>query len=477
MSANYLHGPEVIEIERGSRPVKGVKSAVIAVVGTAPAGPVNVPTLCLTEKDAAQFGSEAEGFTLPQALRAIYDHGAGTVVVINVFDPKRHKATQNEQDVTFDKATNQLQLKSPVVSPVTLKSTDAKTTYVAGKDFTVIAATGIVTRVAHGAIAVGAQVRATYDNADTSKVTAADIIGSTDAAGRRTGLKALDETYTLFGFDVKILIAPVYCTQNSVTVELIACAEKYKALAYVDAPVGTTFAQAINGRGPAGNINFNTSSDRVRLCYPHALVYDKATNKNRLEPLSQRAAGLRARVDNDKGFWWSSSNQEIAGIVGMERALSAKPGDPQSEVNLLNENGITTVFNSFGSGLRLWGNRTAAFPSVTHMKNFENVRRTADMLNESLRFYSQQYIDQPIDQALIDALTESVNAYGRKLIGDGALLGFLCWYDKNRNPDEEIAAGHLLLSYKFTPKPPMERLTLESEITGEFLATLKGATQ
>ena len=27
--------------------------------------------------------------------------------------------------------------------------------------------------------------------------------------------------------------------------------------------------------------------------------------------------------------------------------------DPQSEVNLLNEQGITTVFSSYGSGLRL----------------------------------------------------------------------------------------------------------------------------
>lgn len=476
MSANYLHGPEVIEIERGSRPVKGVKSAVIAVVGTAPAGPVNIPTLCLTEKDAAQFGEEAEGFTLPQALRAIYDHGAGTVVVINVVDPGRHVNT-SAGPVSFDAASNRLQLAKPNVTKIELKSSDGKVTYASGKDYRVLRAEGIVERVAGITIPAGAQVQVNYSYTDAAKVTAADIIGSIDAAGRRTGLKALDETYTLFGFDAKILIAPVYCTQNSVTVELIACAEKYKALAYVDAPVGTTFAQAIAGRGPAGNINFNTSSDRVRLCYPHALVYDKATNTNRLEPLSQRAAGLRAKVDNDKGFWWSSSNQEIAGIVGMERALSAKPGDPQSEVNLLNENGITTVFNSFGSGLRLWGNRTAAFPTVTHMKNFENVRRTADMLNESLRFYSQQYIDQPIDQALIDALTESVNAYGRKLIGDGALLGFLCWYDKNRNPDKEIEAGHLLLSYKFTPKPPMERLTLESEITGEFLATLKGASQ
>ncbi|HFV0660715.1 TPA: phage tail sheath C-terminal domain-containing protein, partial [Escherichia coli] len=88
--------------------------------------------------------------------------------------------------------------------------------------------------------------------------------------------------------------------------------------------------------------------------------------------------------------------------------------------------------------------------------------------------FSQQYIDMPITQALIDALTESVNAYGRKMISDGALLGFNCWFDPARNPETELAAGHLLLSYKYTPPPPLERLTYETEITSEYLLTLKG---
>lgn len=50
-------------------------------------------------------------------------------------------------------------------------------------------------------------------------------------------------------------------------------------------------------------------------------VYDPVTNTERLEPLSQRAAGLRARVDLDKGYWWSSSNQEILGITGVGMAV------------------------------------------------------------------------------------------------------------------------------------------------------------
>lgn len=472
MAANYLHGVETVEVETGARPIKTVKSAVIGLIGTAPMGPVEDITLCISETNAAQFGSQVSGFTIPQALDAIYDHGAGTVLVINVLDPAKHKTTVSNAAVTFD-STGLAQLINPVVANLVLRKDEAAQPYVEGQDYTLDAQTGKITRVGSN-IEISGTVLASYDFADPSKVTAADIIGSVNAAGNRTGMKLLNDTYNEFGFFAKILIAPAYCTQNSVTTELVALAEKLGAVTYIDAPVGTTFEQAISGRGPAGTINFNTSSDRVKLCYPHVKVYDANTNSERLEPLSQRAAGLRAKVDNEKGYWWSSSNQEISGITGVERQLSAMIDDPNCEVNLLNEQGITTVFNSYGSGLRLWGNRQAAWPSVTHMRNFENVRRTADVINESIRYFSTQFIDMPISQALIDALTESVNAYGRTLIGNGALLGFKCWYDAARNEETELAAGHLLLSYKFTPPPPLERLSYESEITSEYLVTLKG---
>ncbi len=475
MPANYLHGVETIEVERGARPVRTVKSAVIGLIGTAPIGAVNVATLSLSEKDAAQFGPQLAGFTIPQALDAIYDHGTGTVIVINVLDPAIHKTSVPAEAVTFDAATGLARLAHGAAANLVLKSADGAATYQVGADYTVDLVSGVLMRVRGGGIPTGAaSANAAYAYADPTKVTAADIIGTVNAAGMRTGFKALKDTYNAFGFFAKILIAPAFCTQNSVATEMIAMADQIDGIAYIDAPIGTTFAQALSGRGPAGTINFNTSSDRARLCYPHVKVYDAALNGERLEPLSARAAGLRAKVDLDKGYWWSSSNQELAGVTGVERQLSAMIDDPQSEVNLLNEQGITTVFSSYGTGYRLWGNRTAAWPTVTHMRNFENVRRTGDVINESIRYFSQQYMDMPLNQALIDSLVESINGFGRKAIGDGALLGFRCWFDPVRNPETELAAGHLLLNYKYTPPPPMERLTFETEITSEYLLTLKG---
>lgn len=354
-----------------------------------------------------------------------------------------------------------------------LKSSDGATSYAAGTDFTLDAVTGTLTRLAGGAIAVGATVKAvSYDYADPTKVTAADIIGAIDAAGKRTGMQALLDSFTLFGFFPKRLIAPVFCTLNSVSTEMIAMANRLRARAYIDAPIGITPTQAITGRGPAGVINFNTSSARARLFYPHVKVYDATTNVDRLEPLSQRAAGLGNAIDIEKGYWWSMSNQEIAGITGVERTISAMINDPNCEANLLNEVGITTVFNSFGTGLRLWGNRSAAWPTDTHPSNFENVLATGDIIDESIEYFCLQFIDQPITNAWIDSVAESVNGFLRKLVADGAILDGRCWYDPADNEPTELAAGHVTFRRDYMPPTPAERITHKTRVNIDYLKNL-----
>src|SRR5574344_2460417 len=134
MTASFLPGVETVEVQKGSVTVKTVKTAVIGLVGTAPINTVeanyktvNQPTLILNEIEAVKyFGEETSGFTIPQALSAIFDQGAGIVIVINVFDPSVHTSVAD--------------------------------------------------------------------------VKVSDIIGSVDATtGKRTGLKALQDSYSLFG--------------------------------------------------------------------------------------------------------------------------------------------------------------------------------------------------------------------------------------------------------------------------------------
>lgn len=146
--------------------------------------------------------------------------------------------------------------------------------------------------------------------------------------------------------------------------------------------------------------------------------------------------------------------------------------DPTSEVNTLNEAGVVTVFNSYGSGFRTWGNRSAAYPSSTHPTNFICVRRTADILHESVEYSMLQFMDYPIDNGLIDSICETVNQFIRTLIGRGALIDGKCTFNQDKNPATEIANGHLVFDIEFMPPTPAERITFESFIDIELLKSL-----
>ena len=406
MPANYLHGVETVEITKGARPVQVVKTSVIALVGTAPTGPINTPTLVLSEVDALQFGEGTPGYSIPHALNGIFDQGAGTVIVINVFDPAVHKDGDNEPD--------------------------------------------------------------------PSRVESTDIIGGVDATtNARKGMACLRDIYTLYGFTPKIIIAPGFSSAAAVATEMIARANQFRSVALIDAPAGITVPQAIAGRGTGGTINFNTASERAVLCYPGVKVYDAAAEGDlRVEGLSARMAGLMAWVDQNEGYWTSPSNHEILGIVGMETPISAGINDPTSEANLLNEKGITTLFNAYGTGIRLWGNRTAAWPTVTAPKNFLPIRRVGDVLHESVEWAMLQFIDKPITKPLIDSICGTVDQFIRTLVMRGALVDGNCKFNAAKNPPTEIALGHLTFDIEYMPPTPAERITFESFQNIELLKAL-----
>lgn len=472
---NFLHGVETVEIEKGPRPIVTVKTAIVGLIGTAPAGEVNQPVVVKNEQDAAQFGPQLADYTIPQALDAIFDQGAGTVIVINVLDPETHVDSITDESVTFNSSTDKASLSKGAVSNVVVKSTDGNTTYVLDTDYKITdALTGDLERIPAGNIPAGGEVHVSFDHLDPTAVTSTEINGTVSVGGVRSGMKALEDTYNLFGYFAKILIAPVFCTQSAVSVELIAMAHKLRAMALIDAPIGTTVSEAVAGRGPSGAINFNTSSDRAILCYPHLKVIDARTGVERLEPYSQRLAGAICRRDVEQGYWWSPSNLEILGVVGAERSISAMINDPQTEANQLNEVGIVTVFNSFGSGLRTWGNRSAAWPSVTHPRNFIAVRRTADIRQESVEYAQLQFMDYPVNNALIDAVLESANQFSRIQQGRGAVISGEFTFDPAKNPSTKIALGHLTYDDCFMPPVPNERVTFESFIDINRLAALGG---
>lgn len=460
MSAAFHHGTETKRIDGGTSPIYTADGAITAIVGTAPAGAVNTLTVCAAARDFLQFGSSltGKGFTLPDAAHIWTRYGSGVAYVVNVCDPAKHKTTVSDEVLKIDPDTLTAKTAKPALqSGYTL--TDGSNALTENTHYTINTLTGEIT---YKTKPTAPKISYTYT--DPTKVTEADIIGAYVAAtGKRTGLELLTEGFTRQGADAKIIVVPEYDKTATVRGAMEVVAGKLKAIAYAAAPKGTTLSKALEGRGPLGSINFQTSSDRVQLFFPYV------TGLLGLESLATHAAGLRMKTDVEQGYWFSISNRELLGVTGVEIGLTARADDPQSETNRLNEKGITTVFNSYGTGYRMWGNRLACFPTVSHIKNFEVAQRTGDVIDESIRRFELQYIDRPIDDALIDSLLGSIRTYLGTL---QSIVGYSVDLDYDYDLVDAFSKGQVPIKYEYTPKLPAERISNASVMTRKYLANL-----
>ena len=358
------------------------------------------------------------------------------------------------------------------IRDVVVTGTGGSPTYTEDTDYSVDLVAGTIARLSGGSISEGDTVEISYEYADPSLIQTSEIIGTTLQNGDRTGMEAWKDSFNLYGYFPKILIAPGYSPINAITSALDVVANAIDSMVLVDAPLGTSYSDVISGRGPSGTINFNYSSSRIAGCYPHLKVFDSVLNAETTEPFSQRLAGIWANKVVERGFWWSPSNSEIRGITGYNKTLEFIPGDASSEANTLNANGIITYANYFGSGIRSWGNRSFAYPSSTALNNFVNVRFSQIVINERIRLFAMQFIDQPLTNALIDAILESVNAYFRTLKRQNAIVNGTITYDPADNPASELATGQVKFRVDFVPPPPAERITFYSFLNLNLLDEL-----
>lgn len=469
---DFLHGVETISTTVGPRKIEEIRTAVVHLTGTAPthhsASPpaVNDMTIVRGEEDLAQFGPDIDGYTIPAALKAFVEAGAGTVLVTNVFDPATHKKAAVAPAAKAITAGKIAIGATDLISVTVTTSDDAPC--VAGTDYTVDKVTGTITVVAGGLLDGDATAKVGYTEADPSAVDGADVIGATDVNGVRSGMQVALGAMARFGFGPKILIAPTFSAQRSVASAMAVLAQKTKlrAIPLFDVPVATPKDDAIAGRGPAGDPDLGITDNRAVYCFPHLKV-----SATKLVPYSSYVAAMIAQTDRDLGYWHSPSNKKLpATIVGTEFALSAAVNDPNSDVNALNAVGILTVFSAFGTGLRTWGNRTAAFPGDTSIETFIPVIRTRDVLEESIELFTLNHLDGPITDVLVQNVLADTNEFVRTLVGRGALMpGSAVTFDPAKNPASELATGRIRWTITFCPPPPAERITYDSVLDTNLL--------
>jgi len=198
-------------------------------------------------------------------------------------------------------------------------------------------------------VAIVVRVATDEDAADTT----ANVLGTATAY---SGVYALLAAASITGQTPRILAAPGWTSGdpadgvNPVVSALLTVAEKLRAVVIKDGP-NTTEADAITDAGLYG-------SQRLYIVDPAVRVFDAAAQGSVTKPASAYVAGLLSKRDQERGFWWSPSNQEVRGITGTARPIGFAMSEPETEANRLNEAKVATIVRR--NGFRLWGNRSAS---------------------------------------------------------------------------------------------------------------------
>ncbi|ELE9727869.1 phage tail sheath subtilisin-like domain-containing protein [Enterobacter kobei] len=273
------------------------------------------------------------------------------------------------------------------------------------------------------------------------------------------GIEALQLAQGSTNYQPRILIAPEWSTDDGVGKALESMATKLRAVTYLDSPSGATPVEVAQRAQKFGA--------RVEMLRPRIMVTSDVTGESVSRPYSAAAAGHRVRIDSEKGWWWSKSNQTVLGFTGLEQVDTWLIGDENCVANQLNQENVSTIIQL--DGFRHWGNRLC---SSDPQWRFEAVRRTADMLQDSIQvMVTKNYLDRPIDKAFATALVGSVNSYLRSQTKLGAINGGRCELEGELNTAESLAAGKIYFNIAFGPKSPAEEITLTYSIDNTYTVT------
>lgn len=493
--SDYHHGVRVVEINEGTRPIRTVSTSVIGMVATAPNSAPGV-SASMTLSNAASNTSitytAAEAGTSGNTIRVRYnDPGTASSeldITVAGYDISVSLATDVEGLVisTANEVADAInaapEARALVTAMVTSGSTGAGVVTAApfssltgGEDELFPLDTPVLITDPRGAAGKagneGTLARALDAIADQTKAmvivvrvaeganaddTKTNVIGGTNASGKKTGMQALLAAEQRFGVKPRILGVPELDDADVVS-ELIGIAQKLRAFVYASAGDSKTKEEAAMYRE-------NFGAREVMVIWPDFTGWDTATSSTRNLSAVARALGMRAKLDNEIGWHKTLSNQPVNGVTGISADVFWDLQDPATDAGYLNSHEVTTLINR--GGFRFWGSRTC---TIDPLFAFENYTRTAQVLADTIAEAHLWAVDLPMHPSLVKDIVEGINAKFRELTRRGYILGGVAWFDPELNSPEVLKAGKLYIDYDYTPVPPLENLMFQQRITDRYL--------
>jgi phage tail sheath protein FI len=473
MSETFLHGVQVLEVDSGSRPIRTVRSSVLGIVGTGNSdetvasveiGATNgrLKFTAKAELGASGNNIRIEAIAPATANSALAVSVTGTTVRVNLATG----ATAGTPTSTASQVLAAINASAPasalVVAAlatastgVTVYAAHAATALTGGTDSSFPLDTPVLVTSPRNIDAqlgadtyLGKALEGIYKQAGAVCV----VIRTNSVAGDATsftGVYALKKAQAEVGYVPRILIAEG-ASGGSQIANLKAVADSLRAVAIVG--LSQTSATA------ATSWVTENANERTYAIWPFV---------NGGQDPAPFVAGVLASSDNERGFWWSPSNQEVFGLVSIDYPVDFQLGDSTSLANVLNEGKVTTFIRQ--GGFRVWGNLTG---SIDPKWQFLSVRRTADIINDSILVNHLWAVDRNITRTYLEDVADGVNAYLATLTNLGAILGGRCWPDPDLNSPDQIALGKVYFNFEFTPPYPAQTVTFRSILTNEYLSEL-----
>jgi phage tail sheath protein FI len=285
-------------------------------------------------------------------------------------------------------------------------------------------------------------------------ITLKDYQGSVSERMGLGGLEPLDDVTMICTPDLmmsyqkgEIDMKGVQAVQQSI---IDYCELMRYTFAILDTPPGLMPQEIREWRN---TVNYDTT--RAAVYYPWIEIPDLTGNNGRTRtvPPSGFIAGVYARTDATRGVHKAPANELMRATLGLEVQVT------KGEHDLLNPIGVNVIRSFPGRGIRIWGARTlSSDPSWRYI----NVRRLFNMIEASIERATQWVVFEPNDHFLWSRVTRDVTAFLTVVWRTGALFGqtpeqaFYVKCDDETNPRELRDLGQMVVEIGIAPVKPAE---------------------
>ena len=305
---------------------------------------------------------------------------------------------------------------------------------------------------------------------DVSKVTKTDVIGGIDAStGLRTGLELVEEVFPRFGLVPGQFLAPGFSSDPAVAVVIgaksVGINGHFKATGIVEVPAGVMKYTEV----PAWMKENNLTDPALQIMFGSPVFGDVVESGS--VHLASAVAGRDAA--NEGVPYWSPSNKRLLcnGMSHAGKELALTP----AEAAYLNGQGVVTGLNFTGQ-MVAWGNRTAAYPAVTDVKDtFIPVRRMFNYIGNTLVLTAWQFVDSPLRRRFVEQICDTFNIWLNGLAAREYILGGKVAFLSSENPSTDLIDGIAKFHVYVAPPPPARDIRFIVEYDPSYLNNLFAA--